>query len=230
MWQNQSSEEFMDNMPVAPMPETRPDSVVQVWQKALTRPSEQTFAEISSSPSAKASTAYIWVFVASLIQIFLSQYGYGDLFANRGLGATLVTAICGAPIGAAISTLFFALGVAIVQWLARMFGGTGTTDRLAYALASVLAPFSIIGGILSLFSAIPYAGLCFSGIAFIAGIYALVLEVMAVKGVNRISWGAAIGSLLIPFFAIAFLCACLIGGLAAFLIPALQNANPNFTP
>jgi hypothetical protein len=236
-------EEPMNDMPSAPIPETGPSSALQVWQKALTKPNEQTFAEIASSPYAKASTAYLWVFIASLIQIFLAalvqnqtlatyanQYGYGDVFANRGFGATMVGAICAAPLGAAVSTLFFALGVAIVQWLARMFGGTGTTDRLAYALASIWAPFAIISGILSLFGAIRYVNLCFSAIVFIVGIYAFVLEVMAVKGVNRISWGAAIGSLLIPFFVVAFLCACLVGGLAALLVPVIRDTAPNIVP
>src|SRR5215211_6778391 len=100
-------EEPMNDMPSAPIPETRPSSALQVWQKALTKPSEQTFAEIASSPYARASTAYLWVFIASLIQIFLAalvqnqtlatyanQYGYGDFFANRGFGATMVGAIC----------------------------------------------------------------------------------------------------------------------------------------
>lgn len=228
----------MNEMPSAPVPESRPDSAIQVWQKALTRPNEQTFAEIASSPNAKASTAYLWVFVSSLIQIFLTalvqnrmlstyanQYGLGDVFAARGVGSTVAGALCGAPVAAIISTLFFALGVAIVQWLARMFGGRGTTDRLAYAIASIWAPFAIVSGILALFSAIPYAGLCFGAIGLIAGIYAFVLEVMAVKGVNQISWGAAIGALLIPGLVIAFLCACLIGGLASLLIPAIRNST-----
>lgn len=233
----------MNDLPSAPLPESRPETPLRVWQKALTRPSEQTFADIAASPNAKASTAYLWVFLASLIQIFLTalvqsrlmntymaQYGLGETFGNRGFVSVLTGAICGAPIAAAISTLFFALSVFIVQWIAKMFGGRGTTDRLAYAMASIVAPYSIIAGILSLFSAIPYAGWCFGGIALIAGIYVLVLEVMAVKGVNNISWGAAIGSLLIPGLVIAFLCACLVGGALALLYPAIRDAAPNFAP
>ena len=230
----------MNDMPVAPMPETRSDSAVQVWQKALTKPSEQTFAEIAASPNAKASSAYLWMFVAYLVQIFLAalvqnrllstyanQYGFGDVFANQGFGSILIGAICSAPIGAAVGTLFFAISVFIIQWLAKMFGGIGTADRLAYAMAAILAPYLVISGIVTLFSAIPYVGFCVSAILAIAGLYILVLEVMAVKGVNQISWGAAIGALLIPIFAIAFLCACLIGGAVALLLPAIRDATQN---
>ena len=233
----------MNDMPSAPMQESTASSPLQVWQKALTRPNEQTFVEIASSPNAKASTGYIWMFVAYLIQIFLAalvqnrllstyatQYGFGDLFANQGFGSVLFGAICSAPIGAAIATLFFALSVFIIQWLARMFGGKGTSDQLAYAMAAILAPYLVISGIVTLFSAIPYVGLCISAILALGGLYILVLEVMAVKGVNQISWGAAIGSLLIPVLAIAFLCACLVGGAAALLVPLIRDASPNLTP
>ena len=233
----------MNEMPVAPIPEPRTESIVQVWQKALTKPNEQTYAEIASSPSAKASTGYLWMFVAYLIQIFLAalvqnrlfstyaqQYGFGDFFSTRTFGSILFGAICSAPIGAAVGTLFFALGVFIVQWLVRMFGGRGTSDQLTYTMASILAPYLVISGVLTLFSAIPYVGLCFSAILALGGLYILVLEVMAVKGVNQISWGAAIGALLIPVAVIAFLCACLVGGLIALLVPAIRQVYPTITP
>lgn len=229
----------MNDMPIAPIPESRPESAVQVWQKALTKPSEETFAEIASSPNAKASTGYLWMFVAYLIQIFLAalvqnrlfstyanQYGFGDVFANRGFGSVLFGAICSAPIGAAVGTLFFAIAVFVIQWLAKMFGGRGTADKLAYTMAAILAPYLVISGIVTLFSAIPYVGLCISAILALAGLYILVLEVMAVKGVNQVSWGAAIGALLIPVAVIAFLCACLIGGSLAVLLPTIRNAIP----
>jgi MFS family permease len=234
----------MNEMTNAPVPERTPNSVLQTWRKALTQPNEQTFVEISSSPEAKATTAYLWVFVASLIQIFLTalvqsqllgtyadQFGLGDTFGPRsGLVSTLVGAICGAPLGAVVVTLFFAISVFIVQWIAKMFGGTGTADRLAYAMAAIIAPYTIISGIASLFSIVPYVGWCVTTIFALAGLYVLALEIMAVKGVNQISWGAAIGSVLIPGLVIGFLCACLIGVSVAALMPIIQETTPNFSP
>lgn len=235
----------MSELPSAPVPESPSDSVFQTWRKALTQPNELTYAEIASSPRAKATTAYLWVFVASLIQIVLislvqsqlypdlaRQLGMpGEAFGPRsGIGAILATVLCGAPIGAAFTTLFFAIWVAVVQWLAGMFGGRGSYDRLAYAIASIAAPYSILVGILTLFSAIPYVGLCISGILFLAGFYILVLQVMAIKGVNQISWGAAIGSLLIPFLVVVVLCACVVGLSFAALVPVIRETVPNFAP
>ncbi len=202
---------------------------------ALTKPNESTFAEMASSPNAKATTAYLWIFLGYLIQFFLSslvqgaamrrimeQYSSSGQFAS-GFGGGLITAICGAPIVAVIATLFFAIGTAIIQWIAKMFGGKGNSGQLAYALAAILAPFSIVAGLLSLLSAIPFVGFCFRLILGVAGLYILVLEIMAIKGVNQFGWGAAIGSLFIPGLVIGFLCACLVGVSIALLGPAIRQ-------
>lgn len=235
----------MNDMSNAPVPRSSPTSVLQIWSRALTKPSEQTYADIASSPAAKASTAFLWVFVASLIQIFLTalfqnqmmgtymgQLGLDpDMFGPRsGLAAVLTTALCGAPLGAAVATLVFGISVFVIQWLAKMFGGTGTYDQLAYALASIGAPYAILVGILSPFSAVQYVGFCIGGILFLAFFYILFLQVTAVKGVNRISWGAAFGAVLIPIAVIGFLCACLVGVTLAALMPVFQETFPNFSP
>lgn len=234
----------MNEIPSAPIPEARPDSVFQIWTKALTRPNESTYAELATAPSARSTTAFLWVFVAGLIQFLLSvlvqrqmlnnfqQYGIdlGDLGSRSGVGAVLVSLICVAPVLAGLSTLFFAIWVGIVQWLAKMFGGTGTYEQLAYALAAIVAPYSIVTGIMTLLAAIPYVGLCFSLLLFLAGLYIIVLQVMAIKGVNRVSWGAAIGAFLIPGLVVFFVCACIFGVSLAALVPVIRQTAPNFAP
>jgi hypothetical protein len=234
----------MNELPSESVPEARPDSVFQIWWRALSKPNELTYAALASSPKATATTAYLWMFVASLIQFFLStlvqrqmmnnlqRYGLDmGQFGNRGgVGAILVGLICVAPVLAALSTLVFAIMVAIMQWLARMFGGTGTYDQLAYTLAAIAAPLTILGGVLNLFGAIPYAGLCFGLIGFLVGIYILVLQLMAIKGVNHIGWGGALGAYFLPVLALAFLCACLTGISVAALIPIIRQTMADFRP
>jgi Yip1 domain len=223
------------NMPVsnAPMPSSGGSkSFFQVWIDALTKPNEQTFAEIGSSPNAKAMTAYIWVFVGYLVEFFLSalvrgatmgryssllrQYGLGGAggLGGGGIVATLIGAVCGGPILAVIATVFFAIWTAIIQWVAKMFHGQGTNDQMAYAFAAILAPFAVISGVVTLLAAIPYVGYCFSALLLLAGIYVFVLNVMAVKGVNRFGWGEAVGSVIIPGVVIGLVCCCLIGGIS----------------
>ncbi len=234
----------MNELPSEPMPEARPDSVFQIWTRALTKPGEHTYAALASSPRAKATTAYLWMFVASLIQFLLSslvqrqmidnfrQFGFdvSGLGQRGGIGVLLISMICVAPVLAALNTLVFAIVVAIIQWLARMFGGTGTNDQLAYAMAAIAAPLTILSGILSLLGAIPYAGLCFGLFGILAWIYILVLQIMAVKGVNQIGWGGALGAYFIPVLALIFICACLTGVSLAALIPVLRQTIPNLQP
>jgi hypothetical protein len=132
-----------------------------------------------------------------------------------------------------VAVVVFAILVGVVQLLARMFGGRGTFDQLAYAIAAIITPFSVVSGVLSLLSAIPvpFIGLCFGLLGFAAGIYVLVLEVMAVKGVNQFGWGQAIGSLLLPVLAFACCISVVVGALLSAVSPQLMDIfNSIMTP
>lgn len=213
-----------------PIMSAAPEPFYQIWIRALTRPNEQTYAELAASPNAKANTAYLWYFVAAFVQFLfaslvqgavmkrmLDQFGsgqYGQLYSGGGIAQTLIFAVCGAPVMAGISVLFFALGVALIQWIAKMFGGRGNFAQLAYVMSAIQSPFLLVSAVLTLLSAIPFVGFCFGLVSILAWLYMLVLIVMAVKGVNQFGWGAAIGSAFIPGLAIVFVCGCLvIGGL-----------------
>lgn len=219
-----------------------PTSIFQTWVNALTKPNEQTFADIAASPNAKSMNAFLWIFIGSLVNVFLvslvqnrwmgqymDQLGF-DGGTRTGFGSTLVTAICGAPIGALISVVFFAVFTGVIQWVAKMFGGTGTFDQLAYALAAITVPISFLSGILSLLGVIPYVGFCFGIIGLVAGIYALVLQVMAVKGVNRFGWGQALGSYFLPGIVFACCIAVVVVGLLSVLAPAISETYKQFVP
>ncbi len=221
-----------DQMSNAPLMQAGSTSFFQTWIDALTKPNEQTYATIAASPKAKAMTAYIWVFVSSLIASFISLLVEGATVRNQlaqaGVGAeqlrgggagTALTLICGAPIAAVVGTIIFAIVVALVQWIAKMFGGKGNNDQLAYAFAAISAPYSLASSIFVLLGAIPFVGICFRVVLGLAGIYIIVLEVMAVKGVNAFGWGPAVGSLFIPAAAILLICCC-----AAIIVGALTGA------
>jgi hypothetical protein len=178
----------------------------------------------------------LWIFLGSLISSLLAlpaqsvmmrqimeSTGLADQGIPAATGGGLVGIICGAPIAAVISVVVFAIVVGIVQFLAKMFGGTGTFDQLAYAIAAIVAPFYVVSGLLGLLSAIPYAGACFGILGLFLGLYILVLEIMAVKGVNRFGWGAAIGSMLLPVLAIACCFSVAVAGMFSLLAPQMQD-------
>ena len=236
--------------PVPPNPPTLqpgPTSMFQTWIDALTKPNERTYAGMAASPNAKATTAYLWVFIGALIEIVLSviaqgpamrammeQRGVGGNLPAGGLGFALIGAVCGGPIGAVITVIFFAIGTAIVQWIAKMFGGRGTFDQLAYSFAAIAAPVAVVTGIFNVLGAIPFVGICFRVVIGLAGLYVLVLQIMAVKGVNGLTWGAAAGSVLIPGVVVFLVCCCLVAGIAALSGAAIGNIfstiNQSLTP
>ena len=222
-----------DNTPV--MQNNSGEPFYQTWIKALTKPYESTYAEIGNSPNAKATTAYLWVFMSSVVVSFFTLLMRGAIMGSRfanlgngrlgnGIGAAALVLICGTPVVAAIGTMFFALLVAIIQWIAKMFGGRGNNDQLAYVFAAIGVPYSLISSIFILLSAIPFVGLCFRIILGLAGLYILVLQIMAVKAVNKFGWGQAAGSVFIPGCVVFILCACVVGGSAALLLPAIRSA------
>jgi hypothetical protein len=213
---------------------------ISVWRDALTKPNEQTYSRIALSPNAKVTTALLWVFLGSLVNYLLSlpaqgvmmrrmmqNYDFGGQEIPNFVGNSLLTAVCGAPVWAVVQVILFAAIVGIVQLLAKMFGGRGTFDQLAYAIAAIVTPFYLVGGLLGLLSAIPSVGFCFGILGFLAALYVLVLEMMAVKGVNQFGWGQAAASLLLPFLA---LCCCL--SVAAFaIVQAIGTQMPDlFNP
>ncbi len=229
------------------MPGSSPNSIFQTWIKALTKPNEQTYMDIANSPNAKATTAYTWVFLSSLLtSLFtlivqgetlrnqLAQSGIGQGRLGSGFGAVAITLLCGTPIIAIIGTISFAIGVAIIQWIAKMFGGKGTNDQLAYSFAAFGVPYSLISSLFILLSAIPFVGLCLQIILSLAGFYIFFLEILAVKSVNQFGWGQAVGSVLIPFVVVLILCCCVFIGLGFVMGPAIKNIfsqfNQGFTP
>jgi hypothetical protein len=126
-----------NNTPVISTPPQAPGSAgwFPVWVKAVTQPNEQTFVDMTEHPDAQPKTAYIWIFLAGTLSAMVNGFvqaitvtntlGEQGAFQGSAVGV-VIGAVCAAPVAGAISALFFALGVAIMQWIAKLFGGTGT--------------------------------------------------------------------------------------------------------
>ncbi len=239
----------MDQMPSnTPVMNSKPGPAgwLPVWIKAVTQPNEQTFVDITEHPDMNARTAYIWIFIAGtlsgIIQAFANSIriatGVGSQFqqipgmeqyfpqttgAGGGFGISLISGICASPLAGLLSIVFFAFFTAIIQWIAKMFGGTGSYEKLLYALAAITVPFTLVSSFLILLGVIPFVGICTGIISFGLAIYSLVLQVMAVKGVNRFGWGQAAGSVFLPGCAIVFLCGCIVIGGLTLLGPVIGD-------
>ena len=236
--------EFLDQEPI---PGSAGEmSLVETWIAAFTKPNEGTFAEIAAQSRANSTNAFLWVFVASLITSFATliaqSVGVGSMGGFRELlppelarelpmggGGSAIgfgTVICGTPVAAIVAVFVFAISVGLMQWVAKMFGGTGSFDKLAYTFSAITVPYSVIAAVLTLFGMIPYVGILTGLVSFGLSIYILVLEVLAVKAVNNLDTGKAIGAVFLPGFVIAlFVCCCaaiVVGGLAS-LGPSIND-------
>ena len=206
------------NTPGIPGP-ARPSGIsgwFSIWKTAVISRSEQTYARLAEHPEAATpNRAFLWVFLAGtasalisgILQSILAAAGFTsqtatftELFGSQGSGIAfyLGISICFSPVAGALAVLFFAIVVAVMQWVARMFGGVGTFSRLAYPLAAISVPFSLLSAVLTPLNSIPYIVVCTGLISLALGIYAIVLQITAVKGVNHFSWGQAIGSYFLP--------------------------------
>lgn len=221
-----------------------------VWIKAVTKPTEQTFVDITSHPDASSKTAYIWVFIAgtvsAIIQAFgtairaavgagsqlqqipgLEQYLPETTGGGGGVGIALVSGLCASPVAGLLSIVFFALFVAIIQWVAKLFGGAGSYEKLLYAFAAITVPFTLVSSLFVLLGAIPFVGICTGILSLGLSIYSIVLQVTAVKAVNRFGWGQAAGSVFLPGLVLIFVCACIVGISLMLLGPMIGDAFNN---
>jgi hypothetical protein len=209
-----------------------------VWSRVFTRPGEQTFLDIIAHPEAKAKSAYLWVFLAGTLTGLISgltqflaaliglqaaapeigqMSGFSGMFGTAGL----IGALCGAPLAGLFSLIGFAIGVAIVHATARFLGGEGNFDQMAYAFGAIVAPLSLVSGLLAPFNLIPFVALCTGPLLILLGLYALYLEVAAIKAVHRFGWGGAAAALFLPTILLGLLCGVLFIGL-------MRIAGPSF--
>ena len=209
-----------------------------VWLKVFTKPGEKTFLEILAHPEAKAKSAYIWVFLvgtltgllSGLTQVAAALVGLNQVSPEFGQvpglpgvfgAAGLVGALCSAPLTGLFALIGFMIGVAIIHATAKFLGGQGDFDQMAYAFGAIVAPLSLVSCLMVPFNLIPFAAFCTLPLLVILGLYALYLELAAIKAVHRFGWGGAAAALFLPTILISLLCGVLFLGL-------LRLAGPSF--
>ncbi len=213
----------------------------QVWLSVLILPTENTFRLMLDDPDARPKRGYGWVFVASLVGYFLSivmislrfeslikQMGLSTLGLNEGqavMGYTLIGMMCAAPIVAGLSVLGVIVAAAIYQFVAQFVDGKGTFEEMVYALAAVSSPLYLVSALIIILP-MPVANVA----GLVLSLYGMYLTLVALKAVNRFSWGSScITVVAIPVLLI--LCSCLLGFLlTTSLMPPLEDILSTLTP
>ena len=228
--------EFFDNS--TPPPSSGEMTAIETWIAAVTKPNAGTFERIAGQSGATTNKALLWVALASLVTAFFrviaQSVGAGQSMdmvrqylppeivrelptggggAAFGFGALL----CGVPLGAILGVLFFVIGVALILWIAKLFGGSGAFDKLAYTFAAIMVPIAAVGAVLTLLSMIPFVGVLFGLVSFGVSIYSLVLHIFAVQAVTGLDTGKSAASVILPGLVVfIFVCCCVALGMAVF--------------
>jgi hypothetical protein len=207
-----------------PQGETTPEPWLNIWIDALTKPSVETFERISDSPHATTRRAYNWVFIASAIGAVVTgliSFAPAAGVETEGLlGVSLGMLICLVPVSGLFAVLGLIISAGISQAVASALGGEGTFSKLAYAIASYAAPLSLVS---SAMSTIPYV----QCLGIPLAVYGIVLNVIAIKAVNKFSWARAVGSSVLILVGLLALVAVLVIVLLALLGPAIGSVFSN---
>ena len=224
-----------------------PQGAFPVWSRVFTKPTPQTFLEITSHPDTTAKNAYIWVFIAGtfsglvngILRFALSMTALrqaapeldqlSGLRAGLGFGGVVGT-LCAAPLTGLFSVVGFAISVALIHWIARFLGGQGSFDRIAYSLGAITAPVTIVTAFLAPLNVIPYAGFCILPLSIVLGIYVLYLQIAAVKGVHGFGWLEAAIAVFLPVILLIFLCAFTVIGLMRMIGPSINDIFQQIQP
>ena len=179
------------------------------WVRIYLHPAEQTFLEVAASPAARPSTAYLWIFLAGVLFVTSSDLSYAlatPAVLDDNYWLKLPIAALGIGGGLVLS---FASSVAIKQWIAKLQSGTGAYAPLAYLFGAIYAPFALVASASALLAALSSMRIVAGATCGLAFLYALYLQILAVKSINRFGWKEAALSVLIPFAGVLVFCGLL---------------------
>jgi len=176
---------------------------IVVWLRTLLWPTPTTFESNISAPEATIGRACIWVFLGNLLTYwlaFLMNMIISDIsteFITQYWKTLLWSALVFVPLISFLGVVVLIVGTGVAQMLARLFGGLGTYTKLIYALATFVAPLSILRIVLD-------DALHLQGASILLWIYGCILTVIAFKSLHRFGWkpALALGIPLASIFAV----------------------------
>jgi hypothetical protein len=202
----------------------------KIWLDVWTNPGTEAFWSIMKEPDHGPVRGFIWIGVTSLIVGLISGIGSFSFLRNSlpevlnniilSLGCYVILTPISAIIGMIISTGIFHL-------IAKLFGGSGKWSDLVFCLAAVMAPATLIGGVISviwmIFSQVQVLqfliAIIFGIVGIVLAIYYFVLYIQAIKAVENIGTGGVIVTIFGPAIVVTICILC--SSLA--LIPAFTR-------
>ncbi len=163
-----------------------------IWIRAITQPSQATYeALLQEEHTPTLGKAAGWMALAGLIAGII-----------QGLFSGSPGSVLCSPFSAVLAAIFFAIFSLILLVIARALGGEGDLDSQSYLLAAAQAPMTIVSAILGI---IPLVGPL---LGFLASLYTLWLNAIALQVAHGYSMGKALLTVLIPAIVVFALIMC----------------------
>jgi hypothetical protein len=224
----------METLPAPPVSDRK---WYEIWRDVWTNPGVEAFWSILKERDHSATRGFIWIGVTSLVLGLAGALTSGPVFSSvnsqvpsfLSTGQTLLTAVCTVILAPIFTIISMMILTGIFHLIAKLFHGDGTWGDLVFCVATVVAPASIISGVLgTVWGLVSQVQILFFLVAIFAGvigvalaIYNIVLYVLAVKASENVGTGGGIATLLIPIGIVIVLGICC----SATLIPVFMNIS-----
>jgi hypothetical protein len=221
----------MSEMQFPPERSPRPfGEIPGLWTKVL-QMTEEFFSQ--EAPRASGSNTLLSILILAVAGAIISWLSsltwmrtqmaflppeYRDVFRPGAGAGPLLCSLCGGIAGTFVG---FYLASGLVYLGARVFGGSGDFGTQTYLQSLLAVPTGIVSGLLSL---IPCAGPL---LALVVAIYAIILNVRAIKVTHNLTTGRAVAAVFVPAILVALLVACLFVVVLVALGPAINNFFQN---
>ncbi len=211
----------METMTVPP---AAPRKWYEIWRDVWLHPNAQTFMDILKEPDISSSRGFKWVALTglisglvSLISIMLSlntlQNGLSSLENTPIVFSVMgIYGLCVVVLTPIFAVLGLVISAGIYHGIAKLFHGTGEWGQLVFCFAAILAPLFVVSSLISVLVSlqVPFLSFCFGLASLALSVYAIVLFINAIKAVEDIGTGAAIGTYFAPVVIVLILSVCLV--------------------
>ncbi len=192
-------------------------NLVQTWLSFFRMDEEFLNREIARTNTEDTLLSVLVITIAAVLSFLINGFFQFQLITEMlgeqltGLNINLGTIFFFLLLGTLIFTpLTFYLSAGLQFLGVRLFGGTGSFKAQAYLMALIQVPITVLGGLISLLSLIPWIGFIAGLVGFGLSIYAIILSVRALKVAHNVSAGRAVAGIIVPPLILSFIGGCIL--------------------
>jgi hypothetical protein len=171
-----------------------------IWWDVWRHPGVKVFQDLLQGENVNSSRGFTWIALTGLIvgvvnlssSLLLQRNAQSNIFDTSDISYLL----CGGIFSVPLTPILYMVGLAISAWIyhtiAKLFHGTGNWENLAFCFAAVEAPYLLFSSVNSILNSL----LPSVSMDIFVMIYTSILYINAIKAVEHLSTGAAVGTYL----------------------------------